>query len=61
MELILSQIIKTIAIELLVPLVKELIVYIVNGSTKGTGITDDDFNEISDLMSYSKLNKQNKI
>jgi len=60
MNAMLTKIIGTLAIELLVPLVKELLGYIVNSATKGTGITNEDYEDISDLMSYSSRNNINK-
>ena len=55
---VLAMVITTLAKELLVPLVKGLLAHIVDSGTKGTGITDDDYNDIIDLMSESSHNSK---
>ena len=56
-----SQIIATVAKELLLPLAIELIKYIVSPSTKDVGITDDDVTAITTIMAGSKYNKINIV
>ena len=52
-----NQIIATVAKELLLPLVIELIKYIVSPTTKDVGITDVDAFKINAVMAGSKHNK----
>lgn len=53
----LNHIIATVAKELLLPLVIELIKYIVSPNTKDIGIDDENALQIKTIMSASKHNK----
>ena len=49
-------IINIVADRVLLPLIKELLEYLVNPTTRGLGVDDSDYREITDIMSKSNYN-----